>query len=145
MYLASEMQSGFTILDHPSDLGIEARGSTLAEAFVRAAEGLMSVILDLSTVRSTEIRPIEIEAPDPSQLLVRWLTEILYLYDGLEFIAKNIALEEFSSTSLRAVVRGERLDPSRHRTHLDVKAITYHQLEVSGGPEGGLVRVFLDI
>ncbi len=46
------MEAGYLILDHPADLGIEARGRTLAEAFEQAARGLISVIVDPDSVRS---------------------------------------------------------------------------------------------
>jgi SHS2 domain-containing protein len=139
------MQSGFTILDHPADIGIEARGSSLGGAFAQAAIALMSIILDLSTVESVTIRSVEVEAADPSQLLVRWLTEILFLYDGKGFVTREVTIRQFTPTCIAADLHGDLLDPSRHRTRLDVKAITYHQLEVIEGPDGGLVRVYLDI
>jgi SHS2 domain-containing protein len=139
------MQPSFEILEHPSDLGIEARGSSLAEAFQNAAIGLMSVILDISTVEPHDLRKINIEASDNDQLLVKWLSEILYLYDGQDFVCKEFHVHEFSSGSLQATVRGEVFSTSKHTTRIDVKAVTYHQLCVRQDTKGGLVRVFLDI
>ena len=135
----------FTILEHPSDLGIEARGGTLATAFENAAAGMMSVILDTSTVVAHETRPVEIYGSDREQMLVRWLSEVLYLYDGQRFAAAEFSLQELTPTHLRATIRGEPLDAERHRTKVDVKAVTYHQLEVHDSGQRAFVRVFLDI
>ncbi len=52
----------FDVIDHPADLGIEARGSTMAQAFEQAATGLMSVILDLSSVEARVSREVVLEA-----------------------------------------------------------------------------------
>ena len=71
------MQSGFTILEHPADLGIEARGATLKDAFEQSAVALMSIIFDLSTVECREERHVELTATDLDHLLVKWLAEIL--------------------------------------------------------------------
>ena len=139
------MHSGYTILDHPSDLGIEARGRSLSEAFEQAAIALMSTIADLSTVNPRTSRAVKLSASDPEQLLVKWLGEILYLYDGQAFLSKEFAIERLTKTHLTAKVGGEAIDPEKHRTMLDVKAITYHQLSVREDAEGGTVRVFLDI
>lgn len=139
------MSKGFTILDHPADMGIEARGNSLAEAFERAAEALMSIILDLSSADIRESRSIEVAASDYEHLLVKWLTEILYLYDGEEFVGKTFRINELSQTALKATVQGEPLDANKHRTLLDVKAITYHQLSVFEKKEEAVVRVYLDI
>ena len=135
----------FTILDHPADLGIEARGATLHEAFENAARGLVSVILDLSTVECQESRVVEISAADIEQLLVKWLAEVLYLYDGQRFVGKEFTIGEMTPHRLKATVTGEQFSVTKHRTKMDVKAITYHQLLVRQDKDGGLVRVFLDI
>jgi SHS2 domain-containing protein len=139
------MTNGFTILEHPSDLGIEARGVTLQDSFERAAEGMMSVIVDVSTIESRQEKKISIEAFDKEQLLVRWLSEILYLYDGQKFLSKEFHIKEFSSKKLIAQVEGEPFDAIKHRSKLDVKAVTYHQLEVRESNNDAYVRVYLDI
>ena len=139
------MQSGFKILAHPADVGIEACGASLGEAFEHAATGLMSIILDLSLVETQESKIITIKANDVEQLLVRWLSEILYLYDGKSFVANEFSISAMTPKSLTALVRGEQFSSTMHRTKMDVKAITYHQLLVREGDDGALVRVFLDI
>ncbi len=137
--------SGFLILDHPADLGIEAYGQTLAESFEQAALGLMSVILDPSTVATPETKQVDLDAVDIEQLLVKWLSEILYLYDGQRFVPVRFSISRISPDTLRARVFGEEFCEERHSTRLDVKAITYHQLSVHQDNGGCRVRVFLDI
>ncbi len=135
----------YRILEHPADLGIEAEGATLCEAFANAARALMSIILDPAGIELCEERKVEIHAVDTEQLLVKWLSEILYLYDGLGFIGKEFDIRQMNDTHLLAVVRGEMFDGKKHRTRLDVKAVTYHQLTIEEGKQGARVRVFLDI
>ena len=138
-------QKGFTLLDHPADLGIEAYGNTLAEAFEQAALGLISIIVDVSKIEPRHSRIISIQGVDVEHLLVRWLEEILYLYDGEHFVGGCIHVSQVGSSRLQAVVHGEPFDPIRHETRMDVKAVTYHQLEVHQEQEKSWVRVFLDI
>lgn len=139
------MTSSFSILAHPADLGIEARGTTVAEAFEAAARGMLSVILDPSMVVAREERGITITASDPEQLLVRWLSEILFLYDGAGFIGLEFKIHEITPLSLRATVWGEQFSANIHGTRLDVKAVTYHQITVEEVEGGARVRVYLDI
>lgn len=139
------MEAGFVILDHPADLGIEAYGKTLSQAFEQAASGLISVILDPASVRPVESKPIILKAGDRKQLLVRWLTEVLYLYDGLKFSPARFRIRRLSSRVLEAQVLGEPFNRERHRTRLDVKAITYHQLEIGKRQSEYRLQVFLDI
>ncbi len=139
------MEQGFSILEHPSDLGIAAHGASLAEAFESAARGLISIILEPATVSACEEREVRIEAGDREQLLVRWLSELLYLYDGKKFVGSEFRISQLSDTLLIATVRGEPFSPLKHATRLDVKAVTYHQLAVEETSGGASVQVFLDI
>jgi len=61
----------FEILEHLSDLGIEALGAMIEEAFQIAAFGLMSIIAGSSKIESYQKRSITILALDRENLLVR--------------------------------------------------------------------------
>lgn len=139
------MNPKYTILEHPADIGIEAQGSTLAEAFQNAATALMSIIIDLTTIDSVETRSVKITASDRDQLLIKWLSEILYLYDGQGFVCNEFTIDKLKSTYLSAKIGGENFSGSKHKTKLDVKAVTYHQLKIEEKDGKVIVRVFLDI
>jgi SHS2 domain-containing protein len=139
------MQASYTILEHPSDVGIEAHGKNLTSAFVQVARGMMSIIIDTSTVDTSIMKEIIITASDVEQLLVKWLSEILYLYDGQQFVAKEFEIQALTDTEMKAVVKGEMLSKKKHRTKMDIKAVTYHQLAVEENKRSALIRVFVDI
>lgn len=139
------MKTGYKILEHPADMGIEAYGKNLKEAFEQSAIALMSIILDTSNIETAETRLVEIYASDYEQLLVKWLAEILYLYDGNDFVAGKFEINTLTKEYLNATVGGEKFNNAKHPTKMDVKAITYHQILVQENEEGGLVRVFIDI
>lgn len=139
------MQEGYRILEHPADVGIEAHGKSLREAFEYAALGLMSIIVDPTGIDPVEQRLLAITGTDPENLLVKWLSEILYLYDGQEFVLSDVTVERISPTHIEAFVTGDIIDSGRHQFRTDVKAVTYHQLKVEERDDGFMVRVFLDI
>ena len=139
------MKKGFTLLEHPADMGIEAHGSNLKEAFEQAAVGLIAIILDASKIENTETKNVQIYASDYEQLLVKWLNEVLYLYDGEKFISGKFEIETLTPKSVTAIIKGEKFNNIKHTTKMDVKAITYHQILVQENDNGGLVRVYIDI
>lgn len=139
------MKPPFEILEHPSDLGIEAHGNSLQEVFQNAAYGLMSVIAGSSKIQLCQQRQVSISGMDRENLLVRWLTEVLYLYDAMKFLTAEVKFETLNDTTLKAVLLGEPYDLSRHELKLDIKAITYHQLKVEERHGLWLARVFVDI
>src|SRR5438094_4976728 len=138
------MKRGHSILEHPADVGIEARGASLREAFEEAAIALVNLLLEPSVPAPSESRSLTITAPDQDQLLVRWLSEILYLCDGQAFVPTEFSIHGLTATNLTATVRGEPRSP-KHHPRVDVKAITYHQLTLCADRNGASVRVFLDV
>lgn len=134
---------GFTIIEHPSDVGIEARGASMKDAFGQAAYGLLSIIVERETVREAETKTVVLSSTDYERLLVKWLSELVYLYDGGHFLAAGISIDTLAPDGLSATIRGEAFDASRHRVLVDVKAVTYHQLVVD--TENNVVRFFLDV
>lgn len=138
-------ESGFRLIEHPADVGIEAWGPHLAGAFEQAALGLISVVFDPVTILPEQTREVRLSAADPEQLLVRWLSELLYLIDGEGFLPASCTIVTLEPRSLLALCRGESHRPDRHVARTEVKAVTYHQLSVRSADDGARVRVFLDI
>jgi SHS2 domain-containing protein len=134
---------GFTIIEHPADVGVEAHGASLPEAFEQAAYGMMSLVVELEHCGAAETKTIELGPGDQEQLLVQWLSEVLYLYDAEHFLPASIAIGALGPGGLRATLSGERLEPARHTALMDVKAVTYHQVLVDA--DRMFVRVYLDV
>jgi SHS2 domain-containing protein len=139
------MDEDFQVLEHPSDAGIEARGQSLKQAFESAARGMMSLIVDPGSVEGVEQKPVTVTGTDVENLLVRWLSEILFEFDGNRFLVAGTDIKEISATRLQAVVSGETANPAKHRLRTDIKAVTYHQLSVETTAAGCVVRVFFDL
>jgi SHS2 domain-containing protein len=138
-------RKGFEILEHPADLGIAAWGETMSEAFRQGALGLVSVILDPSRIDKIETIRVRVTAQDPEELLVRWLEEILYLYDGRGFVPGEIEMTKLTSNELEAKLQGQPVMLAKHEMRMDVKAVTYHQLAILKDDQGVKIQVFLDI
>lgn len=139
------MIPGYRILEHPADVGIEASGATQADAYRAAAEGLLALIVDPATVRARFRRHVAVDAADPGQLLVRWLSELLYLFDGERFVTSRCAALAMTAAGLEADLEGEPLAPDRHALRTDVKAVTYHRLSVEHSHDGWSVTCFFDV
>ncbi len=88
---------------------------------------------------------VEVTGGDSSELLVNWLNEILFLFETRGFFPIDFRVEEAGEDHLRARVLGEPFDPRRHRVEREVKAVTYHQLQVEPVDGAWRARVFVDL
>lgn len=125
----------FEFIEHTADVGIRAYGYTLSELFGNAALGMFNLIADLSNVTPTESVTVEVEAPDRESLLVSWLTELIYYYETERILFSEFFVQECSGTWLRGIAKGQRFQPGEIEILRHMKAVTYHELEVteSGG------------
>jgi SHS2 domain-containing protein len=133
----------YELFDHTADIFIKAYGKTLSEAFENAAVGMFDIITDKSKIGIVGEYIINLEAPDLEQLLVDWLSELLFLNS-----AKNLVFGSFKvvidENHLSAQVFGEEYDISKHKMGIEIKAVTYHMLEVND-TEPFYVKILFDI
>ena len=135
----------YETFDHTADLGIRVFGRSCEEIFANAAYALFDQLTDLKRVREKTTLEIPARGADREELLVHWLSELLFLWESKGYLFKNFSFPHFDQTSLKAVGRGEIFDPSRHKIKVEIKAVTYHQVqvrEIDGSWEG---KVILDI
>ena len=138
------MQS-FRILEHTADIGFEAFGATRGEVFANAARALFHIIVDPAAVEPRDEVKTLAQGANPSELLVNWLSELLYLQDAEGWLFRDFEVISLSDNSIEAVARGEKFDPARHQIKLLVKAITYHQLVLEESVGGWRAQVYVDI
>jgi SHS2 domain-containing protein len=133
----------YEIIEHTADIGLNAYGKDIKEAFSNAAYGMFSIIAELDNVREVETRRIEVNADDIEGLLFEWLNSLLYYFDVEMILFKRFEILEFGDTRLVADCRGEKYDASRHKIKNGVKSATYHTLEVDR--KINRVRVIFDV
>jgi len=138
----------YRILPHTADGKFQAYGPTLGEAFGNAALAMVSLMWDWTTIEPLERREIRVEGPDRERLLVRFLGEIVYLFDHERFLLGRVAelgidRDPHGGFELRAAVEGQTLRGG-HEIYGDVKGVTYHDLKVEEC-DGFTVQVVVDM
>lgn len=107
--------------------------------------GMMSLMVDTDSIRPTERIEIWAEGRDWKSLLVSWLGEILYRVEVEERVFKSFHVSTLSRYAVSGWGRGEPLDPSRHRVKLEIKAPTYHMLELKEENGRWLAQIIFDV
>lgn len=137
--------SPFEILEHPADIGFRAFGKTLAELFENAAVALVSIADEIEDVVPREPYPLEAAAGDVESLLVAWLSEVLYWFDGKRVAFRTFRVSEIGPKRITAVGMGEPRDAERHHPRLIIKAVTWHQLRITESHGQWIAEVYLDV
>ncbi len=139
------MDRPFEVFDHTADIGIVAYGSDITELFANAALGLFSLIVDLDSLGQDAERVVELSAEDSESLLVEWLNELIYIFDVERLAFKKFEIGELTDNTIKAKCFGEKIDPQRHKMFREIKAATYHMLQISKQNGSYQARIIFDI
>lgn len=136
----------YRLIDHTADVGLEVWGRTLPELYVHAAEGMCTLLYNLTAVQPREEQTVRAQGHDREEVLVDWLSELLYMAETEEFLPRHFEIVELEEQRLQGQVRGEPFDPERHYWGEGIKAVTYHALEIERTDEGEWrVQIIFDI
>jgi SHS2 domain-containing protein len=143
----------YTLINHTADLGIKIHGSDLKNLFETAGSALVHLMVRGEHHGKTTSMKISISGEDLADLMVRWLGELLYLFDGENLVVTSIRMdtvssihmETVSSSRLEAILETVPFDPSVHETHSEIKAVTYHQIQVTDKGNQWEASVIFDV
>jgi SHS2 domain-containing protein len=136
-------KSGYREIEHTADWQLEVWGSGLSELFSQAAQGMLSLAnVTLDTTHPAE-RSLDLTADDLESLLVAFLSELLYFGEeqGLAFDQFSINIQPGRPARLQAELQGGKiLGQSK-----EIKAVTYHNLEILQTEGLFRVRIVFDV
>lgn len=123
----------FEYFDVTADIGFYAYGNTLNEAFKNASLAIFNIISDTSNIKPKKEIHFDVISEDEVSLLYDYLEELLF-YHEVEFMLFSEFDIEITATDdsyrLEASIYGEEIDWDRHERKCEIKAITFHQMEV---------------
>jgi len=132
-------------LEHDADLLLEVRAESVERLFVLAAEALIGVMIEEDRSAGGSLREVVLEAEETEGLLVAWLNELIYLVTDGRFLVSAVDRLRLEEGRLIAVVRGAPWSDGSARSIRDVKAATWHALEILETRSGWSVRLLFDV
>ena len=124
----------FEYFDVTADIGFYAFGNTLNESFKNAGLAMFNIISDTDNINPEKLIEFEITSEDEVSLLYDYLEELLF-YHEVEFMLFSefdVKIEKNSGGYyLKALIMGEDINWDKHERGCEIKAITFHQMEVN--------------
>ncbi|HSK16620.1 MAG TPA: archease [Gaiellaceae bacterium] len=131
--------------EHEADVGLRVSGRDGPELFAEAGLALFDLVCDVGAVEERRSWTLAGEADGLESLLVDWLNDLVYLFEGEGAVCCRFDFPAWSETAYEAIAHGEPADPERHDPRDLVKAATYHGLSVRRTPDGLEATVILDV
>ena len=123
----------FEILPHIADFKIKSFGKTKEELFLNSLLAMIEGFKpEMEKPESKIERKVKIKSPDFAALLVDFLSEVLYLTQVNKEIYTKAKFKKFTGTELEAELIGQKVE----RFGEDIKAVTYHSLDIHQREDG---------
>ena len=133
-------------LEHATDAFIEVKADSLEEAFVKAGEAVVEITLDRNSVKETEKRVLTVSGEELRHILFNWLEEVIYqlITEGFAISRFDLKLSKNGKYSIKSTVYGEPIDLEKHHFKVEIKAPTFHLMEIKEEKEV-VMRFLLDL
>ena len=135
----------YRLIDHTADFGIHVFGSDSKDLFANAVHAMFDLITEIDSLKGLDAFYIRVTGDDWPDLMVNWLREILFLWNGKEMLVKTAQILSLSKNDLSAKVIFDPYDPDIHTIKTEIKAVTYHQIQVNSGPAGWEAKIIFDV
>lgn len=139
----------YELLEHAGDAYIAAHGTTFENALENAAKAMFDIMTDINAIKPEIRDEFTVEAEDEVELLHEWLNKLLITFDIEGKLYSEFKVKEIRKLDgkllLKAEAYGEPFNPSRHPSKVEIKAVTYHKMDVERQDGGVTVRFILDL
>ncbi|MDI6741711.1 MAG: archease [Smithella sp.] len=139
--------SNYKYFDHTADIGVEVTGRSRKEIFANAVQALFDVMIESKTTAESgkQHKKITVEGADAADLLINFLRELLYLFNGEKFITCSCEIIKYTSKELQARLTGEPFNSKKHLIKAEIKAVTYSGLTVEKYKTSWRARIIFDV
>jgi len=137
------MPGGHEYFEHGADIGVIGRGASVEAAFVRAAEAMFAIMVELDAVQPTVEVTVEFDEDDVELALVRWLNALLAQARESGAVFCRFSLRHEGSF-WRGTARGEPWRDA-HERGTEVKGATLTALSVRQDENGWQARCVVDV
>ncbi len=120
----------YQLLEHTADLGIRVSEEDIESVFINSARAMSDLIADINTIKPVISVEIKVQAQDRDELLKNWLSELLYYFHVKETLFSKFDIKILDDNIISSVATGENLQRPRHSLKNDIKAVTFHALNI---------------
>ena len=139
----------YNLLDHTADIAADIHADSLNELFVASAMFWRESISDDRREYTTELRSIDLSENNLEILLVSFLSELNFLFQSKGWLMDSISIIEIvphrDLWELNTQFSGHFFDRKKMNLKSEIKAVTYHQMEVKEENGKFYTRIIFDI
>ncbi len=131
------MTGTYKFIDHTADIAAEVSAENYNDLFIISALAWKDSVAGNFSLDKPEEKEIEINDRSLEELLVHFLSELNYLLFVKKWIfskVKNITVKENERQfEAKIKITGEPVEENKHELKIEIKAVTFHQMDIKYG------------
>ncbi len=145
----------FKVISHTADVGIDVSAESIEDLLAEAARGWKYSVIEDSPTEEKEEREVQLSAANLEDLMVQWLNELNFYLTVKQWILHDVVQCQIRSDDpqfrkeseyvANFLITGEPLDYEKHEICVEIKSVTYHQLEIQKVNKEYKTRIIFDI
>lgn len=120
----------FEYFEVTADIGFKAYGEDLNEAFENAGLAIFNIISNTDYITPSREISFDVTSEDEVSLLYDYLEELLFYHEVEFMLFSEFHVEIDENLNLKATIKGEDIDWDKHERKTEIKAITFHKMDV---------------
>lgn len=135
----------YKLIEHTADISIRVKGSDLKSLFKNAALAMFDIMATKQNSGTIPKKTLKIsqKAKTRDELFINWLNELLFLSAVKGLIFTDLKIGNITDFNIEATAAAE--DISNYKINTEIKAATYHQLQLKKAGSTWQVEVVLDV
>ncbi len=143
------MPGNYKYIDHTADIAFEVSADNYKDLIIASADAWKEAVVKSVNMYSNETKRISLEESSVEEILVGLLSEFNYLLYTRKWVFEKIKdIEVDNKNNLWNVtveVSGAKFDIQKHSFKTEVKAVTFHQMDVKYIDGKYTTRIVFDI
>jgi SHS2 domain-containing protein len=137
------------IIDHTADEAIEIFADSTEGLFTAAAYGMKDVLVEPFELEDKAVKKLFLNESTKEELLVKFLDEINFLFQTEKWLFNKVSTIKINADSggwtITSELEGEIYNARKHVLKHEIKAVTFHQMEIKETSGGFITRIVFDI
>jgi len=126
-----------------ADMGMEVKGKDISQLFINAARGMFNLICSHKDFKVEEEVKIGLQGESWEELFFKWLSELLFYYDAYKIYFVDFQILKIRPFEIEAIIKGEKIKD--RKIEREIKAVTYHNLEIAQKNDTWEAKVLFDL
>jgi SHS2 domain-containing protein len=147
--IARAMSWSYNFKDHTADIALDVEADNLSELYIAAAYAWQESITDTEIDGVLERKSVTLNEENLEILLVSFLSELNFLFQSEKWLLSSIKQIELNNRNdvwnLSVIMLGSKFIRDKLKFKTEIKAITYHQMEIKEVNGKFSTRIIFDI